>query len=500
MLREVSVSCFEEWRPIARGLIQEGIDPASVIWNGENAGSLELGLVVERRAVSLSTVSVPKAFLLRAEWVACHAAADTWSLLYRLLWRLAVGKEAGLLSRANDVDVSEFLLREKAVRRERHKMTAFVRFRKVGNPETEDTDKEEGSVARESYVAWYEPVHDVVRLAAGFFRDRFATMNWSILTPRTCVHWDGRSLRFTEGVSREAFPGEDELEVYWKKYYASTFNPARLNMAMMEREMPRRYWKNLPEAELISELANGSYGRSKGMVEHTEDSPSRRLRKPKGAPDGAERATCRSPEEVRMRADGLQIDALRSLAERCQACHLCERATQTVFGEGPSGARVVFVGEQPGDREDLEGRPFVGPAGQLLDSVFSEVGLQRSRVYLTNAVKHFKWIGAKQRRLHQNPSAGEIEACRPWLLAELDRISPALVVCLGATAGRAVLGRPVSVMSDRGLIDDPGRPFQIVLTYHPSYLLRLGTRAEREAAEANFVEDLALVRQIESHG
>jgi len=402
---------------------------------------------------------------------------------------MAVKGERALLRRVNDPDVSEFTLREKAVRRERHKMTAFVRFKKVptvgGCPQD-----------RETFIAWYELTHNVVRLAAPFFRDRFASMNWSILTPLACAHWDGKRLVFSDGLSHESQPAEDELEVYWKKYYASIFNPARLNMRMMEQEMPRRYWKNLPEAEIISELANGSYGRAKRMQDHVEDNLQRRRRKPRGAPDGKENASCQSPEEIRLRSENLGLQALADLAQGCKACGLCDAATQTVWGEGPEQARLMVVGEQPGDQEDIAGRPFVGPAGRLLDRAMDQAGLIRSQSYLTNAVKHFKWRSSGKRRLHQNPNPVEVAACNPWLQSELRAVRPDLVLCLGVTAGNAILGRPVSLSKERGLIDDPGRPFRLILTYHPSFLLRIENEEARNAAKHAFLTDLILATAL----
>ncbi len=492
MFREATVQDFGQWRTVARDLLLEGVEPSLVNWNGECEGLPNLGLKLQlpNQPKPVATrLSVPSGFIERAEIVACHASRDTWGLLYRLLWRLALTGERGLLRRVNDPDVSEFALREKTVRRERHKMTAFVRFRKASTPDECPED-------RETFIAWYELTHDVVRLAAPFFRDRFATMNWSILTPLTCVHWDGTRLLFSEGRREDARPAEDELETYWKTYYASIFNPARLNMRMMEQEMPRRYWKNLPEAEIISELANGSYGRTRQMEDHVEDNLQRRRRRPLGAPDGRDFASCQSADEIRMRSEGLALPALAELAQRCQVCGLCESATQTVWGEGPEDAGLMVVGEQPGDQEDITGRPFVGPAGQLLSQAMAQTCGDRSRIYLTNAVKHFKWSASGKHRLHKKPDSVEIAACNPWLQAELKAVNPTVVICLGATAGKSILGRPVSVSRERGLIDDPGRPFRVVLTWHPSFLLRIREKKVQDLAKKEFLADLDLANQL----
>ncbi len=183
------------------------------------------------------------------------------------------------------------------------------------------------------------------------------------------------------------------------------------------------------------------------------------------------------------------VEQLRQLAEGCRACDLWARATQTVFGDGPSRARVLIVGEQPGNSEDLEGAPFVGPAGRLLDGVLSEAGIDRGAVYVTNVVKHFKWRRAPsgKRRIHDKPNRGEVTACRPWLEAEADRIGPELVVCLGATAAQAILGREFRVTRDHGRVL-PSDIGPALATIHPSAILRAGE--DRDALRAQLVDDL----------
>jgi uracil-DNA glycosylase len=186
----------------------------------------------------------------------------------------------------------------------------------------------------------------------------------------------------------------------------------------------------------------------------------------------------------------LSLTSLRDAARDCRACPLWRTGTQTVFGEGRKASRLLLVGEQPGDREDLEGRPFVGPAGRLLDEALEEAGIDRSDAYVTNAVKHFKWVGRGKRRIHQKPNASEIAACRPWLEAELAVVTPGVLVCLGATAAQALLGRGVRVTRDRG------RPLETTLapvafaTVHPSSILRAPDAEARRREHALFVDDL----------
>jgi len=187
------------------------------------------------------------------------------------------------------------------------------------------------------------------------------------------------------------------------------------------------------------------------------------------------------------------LASLRRAAQGCRGCDLWKDTTQTVFGEGRAQAELMLVGEQPGDREDLEGKPFVGPAGGLLDRALAEAGIERDAVYLTNAVKHFKWRPRGKRRLHQTPRVGEMEACRPWLEAEVEAVEPSAVVALGATAAKALFGPTVRVTRDRGrLLETPLAPVGAV-TVHPSAILRIREREERHDALAGLAEDLEAV-------
>jgi uracil-DNA glycosylase len=187
--------------------------------------------------------------------------------------------------------------------------------------------------------------------------------------------------------------------------------------------------------------------------------------------------------------DEPSLDALRSAASTCKACDLWERGTQTVFGEGDEGARLVLVGEQPGDREDLEGQPFVGPAGRVLDAGLEAAGIDRRLAYVTNVVKHFKWEPRGKVRLHKTPNAAEIHACRPWLEAELRVLQPSVLVCLGATAAKALLGPSFKVSERRGELVPSELAPAVLATVHPSSILRTDG-PEREAAMTAFVEDL----------
>jgi DNA polymerase len=193
--------------------------------------------------------------------------------------------------------------------------------------------------------------------------------------------------------------------------------------------------------------------------------------------------------------DGLSLADLRERAEGCKACDLWKTGTQTVFGEGPRQADAMLVGEQPGDREDIEGRPFVGPAGRVLDDALAAAGIDRERVYVTNVVKHFKWRPRGKRRIHAKPSWTEVAACRPWLDAELAALSPRVLVCLGATAAQALLGRSFRVTQDRGRLVPSDLAPAVIATVHPSSILR--AEAEERAAQLDaFVDDLRAVARV----
>jgi DNA polymerase len=190
------------------------------------------------------------------------------------------------------------------------------------------------------------------------------------------------------------------------------------------------------------------------------------------------------------------IPGLRAAAEECTACSLYQRATQTVFGEGPEDALLMLVGEQPGDAEDIAGKPFVGPAGKLLDHCLAEAGIDRTRIYVTNAVKHFKWVPRGPRRIHSKPGAVEIEACFPWLEAEIAAVKPRIIVALGATAAQALFGRAVRVTRDRGRPVTSALAPHAFVTVHPSALLRAPDEATRRRETLRFIEDLRQVAAL----
>lgn len=208
----------------------------------------------------------------------------------------------------------------------------------------------------------------------------------------------------------------------------------------------------------------------------------------------ARRSRVSAPDEPN--APAATLDDLRAQAEGCRRCPLWRDATQTVFGEGPRDAKIMFVGEQPGDPEDLAGKPFVGPAGRLFNTMLEDAGVDRGATYVTNAVKHFKFEPRGKRRIHSKPNAGEVQACRWWIGQELDLIKPDLVVALGATAAQSLLGRPVPVTKERGNVIERDDGLRVFVTIHPSYLLRIRDEADKAAERGRFLEDLKAVKRL----
>ena len=462
---------FEGWRKAARRLALNHLEPAEVTWTvrGNEADLFEPATGPAPPETPPSSFNVPAKFVELARSAILHRDPERFAILYRLLWRL-LGQH-DLLQVATDPDVARIAAMARAVHRDQHKMQAFVRFREIGREQTSH------------FVAWFEPEHHIVEATAPFFASRFADMPWSILTPDACAHWDGHAVAVTPGVSRAGAPSEDRLEETWRAYYAGIFNPARLKVKAMQTEMPKKYWRNLPEASIIKPLIEGAERAAGAMIANAPTEP----HKPQRMPE--------PPMKPRSAASGT-LAALRELAADCHACPLWKDATQTVFGEGPQRARIMLVGEQPGDKEDLAGKPFVGPAGQMLDRALKEAGIDRSKVYVTNAVKHFKFVPRGKIRLHQKPNAPEITACRSWYERELAVIKPELVVAMGATAAQSVFGKATPINRNRGRLIDLADGAKALVTVHPSYLLRLPDADAKAREYQRFVDDLGIAATL----
>lgn len=468
---------FDSWRDTARSLIAQDVSPDQIAF--VETGTDELFSPAEpfARPPFLAPVNVPREFVQLARYAAAFRDPRRWSLLYRLLWRLTRG-EPHILEVTTDDDVFALTRMHKAVRRDAHKAKAFVRFRKVESDDGEDR-----------FVAWHRPDHFVLPLVAPFFADRFATMRWTILTPDASVAWDLKRLSFGPGVPSSDAPKGDDLEAFWKTYYASIFNPARLKLKAMQKEMPQKHWPTLPEAALIPDLVRDAPARVEAMMAKARAKKASETKEVPG-----EGAACESTGSA---ADflpaRLTLPQLREAASTCKGCGIYCNATQTVFGQGPAHAVAMFVGEQPGDQEDRAGKPFVGPSGQLLDEALEAAGIPRDECYVTNAVKHFKFEPRGSRRIHAKPSAREVKACRPWLEAEIKVVKPKMIVCLGATAAQSLMGPSFRLTQHRGeALKTDWAPW-LLATNHPSAILRVPDEEMRRRSREQFFADMKIV-------
>ena len=382
--------------------------------------------------------SVSRALVSLASLAIQARDPQRFDLLYRLVWQANAGEPA---------DASETRRAQElafAVRAEAHRMRTLLRYLPV----------QEGNRTR--YLGWYDPAHFVLESNAQLIARRSPDLAFSIVTPDGAAHWDGTALRFSIGADRESIPDDAALESWWRRHQSRLTQEARVGTAV-------------PEAERLDE-----------------------------APRPLDRPAL-GPVVLPRHADRALQEAMREAAD-CQRCHLHAAATQTVFGEGPAQAAVLFVGEQPGDQEDVIGRPFVGPAGQIMDRAMEEAGIDRRTVYITNAVKHFKFEPRGKRRIHKTPETPEIQACRFWLDVELVGLRPKLVVAMGGTAARALLGRAVTITRERGRPIELPDGQQAFVTVHPSFLLRVPDEDAKEREYQAFVADLRRVADLVGSG
>lgn len=431
----------DAWREAARRLASHAIRPEEVQWEG---GGLFAHDALPAKD-GPHAVSVCKSFPALAENVLCHMDPEAPALLYTALIRHQTDRQA--LGNPTDPLMRRLDALSKAVRRDIHKMQAFVRFRELPS-----------NGMRRVFGAWFEPDHRIIERAAPFFARRFADMDWVIVTPHGVARFrDGRVEIGPAGVKPDL--PEDASEALWDTYFANIFNPARVKLSAMRSEMPVKYWKNLPETRLIPDMLAQAEGRVAAM----------RAAMPTTPPTRAARILARQRPEEPPDAPAT-LDEARRAACGCTRCPIGCAATQLVWGEGDPSAPLMIVGEQPGDQEDLAGKPFVGPAGRLLRAVMEEAGV--GPVWMTNAVKHFKFTPRGKRRLHQSPTRGEIRHCRWWLDQERMLLKPRLTVALGASAAFALTGSTGAHGPRRGRVELAHDGGPVLITWHPAAVLR----------------------------
>ncbi|MBN3753484.1 UdgX family uracil-DNA binding protein [Paraburkholderia sp. Tr-20389] len=469
---------FAAWREAALQALAQRVVPEKIDWRIRDDAHAAAHTLFDDEAVTPFAPTVPAEVRLSRELAellndaALYREPARWAFLYRVLWRWHGGDRS--VASPADTDGARLYKMAKAVRRAKHDMIAYVRFRlRDAADDTPTPDLPE-------YVAWYEPEHDVLAWSAEHFARRMGRSTWLISTPDGAAWWNGSALRLERGPARSgdhAAHTADEAEALWLAYYRSTFNPARLNESALEQHMPVRFWKALPEGSLIPSMISEA------------KSGARRIAQASGVGMlGGKSVPVDAHSAQPARQHPSTLDA-------CRRCELWRHATQAVDGIGPGDAGIMLIGEQPGDLEDLAGKPFVGPAGRLLDVAIERAGLARDSLYLTNAVKHFKWMLRGKRRLHKTAAQQEIDACGYWLERELERVRPAVVVTLGATALGALLHEKVGLSDCIGeTLDVNG--MQVIATYHPSYALRQQHDEDRQRVLASIADALVRAREL----
>ena len=468
--RPVLVHSFEQWRDAARDLLAHRVAPHAVQWisHKDDGDLFSQGSAPEASAAGApanAALRIPRQLMDMLHSAACCRVPNRWAFLYLVLWRWQQG-ERDVLSAA-DEDGARLHAMVKSVRREEHDMHAYIRFRER---------REDAGPPR--FVAWFESAHDVLPQVARHFTSRMGRVTWMIATPEASVMWDGNTLHSTGPLMRGPEDIDDAGEALWLTYYRSIFNPARLNADLMHGHIPTRFWKNLPEGAVVPEMVSqAAAGARKVGQTHSVGQ--------------------RGGTIIPISADKAQPQReLPTTLDQCRRCTLWQHATQAVPGVGSADARIMLVGEQPGDQEDLAGLPFVGPAGQLLERAMGQAELERRQIYLTNAVKHFKWEPRGKRRMHKTPAQREVDACSHWLEGELASVRPDVVVALGSTALKSITGNPHATLKDV-----LGQPFLhqgrwVVVIYHPAYVLRVPGEDAKAQAFAVMVDGLRQARAL----
>jgi probable DNA metabolism protein len=408
----------------------------ALVLTGAEPGSLTWSAGAERSPLpdTSGTFHVSRTLVSLASLAIQARDPERFGLLYSLVWRANAGEKPP----DDDIDLSVVRRMALSVRADAHRMRTNMRFLPV--PEA----------GAPRYLGWFEPAHFVLPANAQWFARQFPGLAFSIVTPDGSAHWDGSTLLFGSGLRH---PEDDEaLQAWWENHRAMLLEQATPDISV-------------PEAETVDE-----------------------------APRSPDRPAL-GPVVLHTRPDPELLAATRQ-ASACKRCPLYGPATQTVFGEGPANARVMFVGEQPGDQEDTIGRPFVGPAGQMMDRAMEEAGIDRRIAYVTNAVKHFKFTPRGKRRIHQTPEVPEIQACNFWLGIEREHVRPGLLVLMGGSAARAVLGRAVTIGRERGRPIHLADGQTVFITVHPSYLLRIPEAAAKAREYEAFVRDLRSIQTL----
>ncbi len=505
-MKRISIEpTFAAWRRAARELLLQEVEPARIEWvecdldasshsnHSGNSGNSSLSTnagthtpnVPDSPATTpaVAAPAIPRELLARLKTAACFRAPDRWSLLYRILWRWTRGERHVLDLLDHDGALLDQRIR--SVEHETDDLLLLTLFR-----------RRDPSMGLPEFVGWYEPHHDLLERAAARFAERMGDSTWMLATPHGAAFWNGMLLRIDRpsadngehplSASRQHSPAMQMLppgamageattseptEALWLAYYTNVFNGA-------PTPVPLRYWRTPPAGPpLPAHLA--------------------RERSRAGARSGTVTVPDMPPIEYSAIAPPLREPT--GPLTTCRRCALWRNAKQAVAGTGPAQAAIMVVGEQPGEHENQTGEPFTGPAGQLLDTVLARAGLERAALYLTYAVKHYKWETLDQQRVHRTPALREVEACQYWLEQELAQVAPRVVVTLGATALKALTGAHVNLSEYLGqTIDHGGR--LIVPTWHPSYALKTVDARLREDIVAGMVAAFSRAAALVAEG
>jgi uracil-DNA glycosylase len=484
---------FAAWRRAARDLLQRGVEPAGVEWveggddaaglsgveAGASSGTGSLG-TASLVAAAPTAAAIPRDLLEWLKTAACFHAPDRWALLYRVLWRWAHGERHA--ANPDDPDGAVLAQRVQAVEQETRALIAGTLFR-----------RRDPSMGPPEFVGWSEPQHDVLERVADIFATRMGESTWMLATPRDAMFWNGMLLHVprTSGEaaapssSANAMTGEaitsESTEALWLAYFGSASSGG-----IAPETVALRYWRMPPAGPpLPAHLAHE--------------------RNRRGAPSGT--VTVEPRRTIEYVAETPPLREPAGPLATCRRCALWRNAKQAVAGAGAASAKIMAIGEQPGEYENQHGQPFTGEAGQLLDKVLERAGLDRERLYLTYAVKHYKWeareLHHERQRVHRPPEPREIEACQFWLERELSQVDPRVIVTLGATALKALTGPHINLSEYLGkTIAHGGR--LIVPTWHPAYALRTADAGLREdivgTIAAAFRRAVTLVEErVESH-
>jgi uracil-DNA glycosylase len=440
---------FDEWRLAVLSLLQTNRTPNEVLWSSEDQQpNLWFDTLNSGAHYKLKIPSKLKELLMT---LSMHRSLTRWNLMYRILYRSIHG-EKNLLDDPADSDVATALRMQQEIENDIHRFYAFLRFKKHMDNEGE------------IFIAFFKPDHSILHAVLQFFVKRFGSMRWVIFTPEGSAYWDTRTLKIQDTKIDMPQVNDQEMETMWSSYYSSIFNPTRSNEKLLKQHVPNRFRSNMPEMEQVSELLQNAPKRTDRMLESV------------------------SSAAISGWSESLQD--LNIKLQRCVSCPIGLNGTRAVAGQGSLGG-IMLVGEQPGDEEEKCGDPFVGPAGEVLNEAFRDLNLNRNMIYITNSVKHFKFVMRGKSRIHDRPSHAEIGACRSWLNEEIRLVQPDVIICLGASAAQSVLGAKLDI--GKNLNQEFTHPSGaiILVTYHPAAILRVPDPDRKREMYSQILRSLA---------